>query len=524
MQDTPPKQAPTEVFSRSSSGLVRAVGTRDLIFYGVMAITVAYVIFIIAAWPNYPGASMELATLLTLVGAVAVAVVYALFASIYPRSGGEYVFLTRTLHPSIGFTLSFVQSVWYAFYFGVNGAFMCIFGLAPLFGVLGVMTGSHALTDIGTWFDGKAGIFIGGSVMVLTIGTLIYRGMAGYFRVQRWGGIVALTSCVLCILILILGDAGVLSFPHHFNALAGPGAYAGVAKKATVSAFSLNSTLNFMIWPAFAIIFSVNMVSFSGEIKNVRRGPMIGMIGSMMVSGLLFIGLMYFGRGALGDRFLLAASSDTAFPLSVSPFLQSMAGILSNSWPIALILSFWIIFMIPYAQGSNILYSSRALLAWSIDGLAPAKFGEVSENRHSPVWAIVIVMTLAEIFLAIFAFTTWVTILSGLLGFALTFFVMSLVAIVFPYWRRDTFEASPAAIRIAGIPLMSVAGLVSLIFVSFLIYRTFVDDAYGANASISLWGNLVAVVLGFAWYFGLRAYRKRQGVPVAERFREIPVE
>jgi amino acid transporter len=513
-----------EVFARHSSGLVRSVATRDLIYYGVMAITVAYVIFILAAWPAYPGASMELATVLVMVGSIAVAVVYGLLASIYPRSGGEYVFLTRSLHPSIGFTLSFVQAIWYTFYFGVNGAFFCIYGLSPLFGTVGLQTGSHTLTSIGTWFSSEAGIFIGGSAMVLLIGTMVYRGMGGYFRFQRWGTALGLASCLATIVILILGTTGTLSFSHHFNALAGPNAYHSVTKGVAIPGFSLPATLNFMIWPAFAIIFSVNMVSFSGEIKNVRRGPLYGMIGAMLLSGVLFLGLMYFGRGALGDRFILAASGDKSFPLPVAPFLQSMAGVLGGSWPLTILLSFWVIFIIPYALGSNVIYSSRAMLAWSLDGLAPAKLGEVSQKRHSPAWSILILMVLAEVFLAMYAFTTWVTILSGLLGFAITFFVVCSLGIVFPYWKKDAFEGSPAAIRIAGIPLMTLGGVIGVVFVGFLIYRTIVDNVYGANTGVSVWSTLGAIVFGFVWYFGVTRYRRSHGTVIAQPFKELPVE
>jgi amino acid transporter len=87
------------VFTRASSGLVRQVGTLDAVYYGVMAITIAYMVFIVAAIPIYVGASIEWSTVITMVGAIALGLVYALFAAVYPRSGGEYVFLSRTVHP-----------------------------------------------------------------------------------------------------------------------------------------------------------------------------------------------------------------------------------------------------------------------------------------------------------------------------------------------------------------------------------------------------------------------------------------
>ncbi|HEV7418697.1 MAG TPA: hypothetical protein VGO30_02500, partial [Mycobacterium sp.] len=49
------------VFTRASSGLVRQVRTDDVMFYGWQQIALGYIIFIVAAWQFYQGASMELA-------------------------------------------------------------------------------------------------------------------------------------------------------------------------------------------------------------------------------------------------------------------------------------------------------------------------------------------------------------------------------------------------------------------------------------------------------------------------------
>ena len=111
------------VFTRASSGLVRQVRTTDVFFFGFTTIALSYIVFTILSWSAYPGASMELATIIAIVGALGIGGTYALFASMYPRSGGEYVFLSRTLHPLVGFALSFSFAFWQMFYLGLNGAF-----------------------------------------------------------------------------------------------------------------------------------------------------------------------------------------------------------------------------------------------------------------------------------------------------------------------------------------------------------------------------------------------------------------
>jgi amino acid transporter len=523
MDSTQPKVVGVPgVFTRASSGLVRQVSTTDTIYYGAMAITIAYVVFIITAWPSYPGSSMELATLLVTVGSCLLGVVYALFASIYPRSGGEYVFLSRVVHPSVGFVISFIQAFWYAFYFGLNGAFFAIYGLAPLFTVLGLQWHSSGLTSAGTWFTSHNGTFITGTVMVFFIGYMVYRGMRGFFRMQRWAGLFALGSVLLTVVVMILGSSGVLHFAPHFNAIAGSGAYAAVVRAGSAPGFSAVATFNFMVWPAFSILFSVNMVSFSGEVKNFRRGPLIGIVGSMIVTGVLMIALMYFGRGAFGDRFLEAAPTSTKVP--VPPYLNVFASILANNGVLTILMSLWVIFVIPFALGSNVIYSSRAMLAWGLDGVAPGPFANVSGRRHTPVFAIVTLVVLAEIALAIFTYTTWVVILSGFLGFAIAFLVVCVTGIVFPFTHRDALERSPANIKVGGVPLMAICGVIAVPFIAFIAYRTASDKALGANAHISLIVNAILIAVGFAWFYALRWYRSTRGVDVDRRFKEIPIE
>jgi len=519
------------VFTRASSGLVRQVGTLDTAFYGMMQIGIPYVIFIIASWVAYPGSSMELATAITIVGSVCLGITYALYSAVYPRSGGEYVFLSRTIHPAYGFVVSFLQVFWQAFYFGVTGAFWAIYGWAPLFTTLGLLTKSQALTNVGTFFGSNWGIFLSGLVMVLVIGTLLFRGAKVYFTFQRWCVWIALASVALLIIVLALTASGVFDFKSNFNSLAGAGAYQKVIATAQSGgtdlhpAFSFGSTMNFLIWPAFSILFAINSVSFSGEIKNVRRGQLIGITGAMVWAGLILMALMFFIRIAVSDQFLLAASSvGSQFPLPVSPWINILASIATNNPVLTVLMNLYVLLLIPYAGGAGALYSSRALMAWGLDGVAPERVSRVSDRFHSPSVAIIVAVVIALIALTIYAFTTLLVTLSGLIGFAVAFCLTSLAAIVFPRLKRDAYEGSPAAMRIFGIPLIVGAAVVASVTLIWVIYRAFVDSAFGANTPFSIWLNAGVIVAAIVWYVIARAYRASQGVDVAARYKEIPVE
>lgn len=518
------------LFTRRSSGLVREVGAFDTLLYGINAVAIGYIVFIVSVWGLYPGASMWLATLITIGAACAVGITYALLSAAYPRSGGEYVFVSRILNPLVGFVVGFSQTFWQAFYVGINGAFVAKFAFAPTCAILGLQTGATWLTDLGEFFgEEKWGIFLGGTLCVVVFGAILLRGSKLFFKVQRWGLMIALASLALTIVVLILGAAGALDFKQHFDSLAGAGGYDGVVGAAAkegidvAPSFDLGQTMNYTIWPAFSILFTVLAVSFGGEIRNVKRSQLIGIPGSMVIGGLLMVALMVFAQGAIGSEFLRAAGVTLEWPLAAPPFLNVLGAITANSVVMTILMSLWMLIFLPYALGVGIIYSSRSLLAWSIDGMAPKALSSVSRN-HVPRNAVLAVLLVAEVCLALYAFTDLLAILSGLLAFGIVFVFVTLAGLLFPFLKREAFEASAAAIRVMGVPLISITSAIGLAFVGFVTYRAAVDDVFGANTGTSIRITIIVIAVSVVWFLVVAALQRRRGTDLGRRYGEIPVE
>src|SRR5207237_4461697 len=106
----PADAAPTVQGVRQKSGLVRAASTYDAFVFALAAISVG----ILLSWGQFfgngfsPGANLLLALLIATLAALAVAWGYQHWGQVFPRSGGDYVFLSRGLHPGIGFGLNVV--------------------------------------------------------------------------------------------------------------------------------------------------------------------------------------------------------------------------------------------------------------------------------------------------------------------------------------------------------------------------------------------------------------------------------
>jgi amino acid transporter len=497
-------------------------------FYGWQQIALGYIIFIVSAWMFYPGASMELATLIATVAGLFIAGCYALLSMVYPRSGGDYVFMSRILHPVAGIALSMSLVFWQLFYTGVNGAFLAKFGIAPMLSSLGVQEHSAGLISAGNFFAGKWGLFLGGLLVIGVFSLVQYRGAGLYFKVQRWASYVTVVSLLVTFVTLALAATGVLDFHHNFDAAAGAGAYDNVIKAAgdTSHPFSLTQTAFYAAWPAFSLWFAVLSVSFGGEVKDGQRSQLRGMTLAIVTMGGAMMLLMFLYRMAFGSSFMLASTEvpPDQFPLNAAPYVNLYTGIAGGNPILTVVNSLWVLSLLFFVGASSLIVSTRSMLAWSLDGMAPKWFSSVSAKFHSPTWALALSAAIALIWNCLYSFTDSILVLGGFLGQCIPFMGVCLAAIVFPFRRPRDFESSSIAYRWGKVPVISVIGVVAFVCVAFVFYRLLVDANYGANNHLSEVMTVAVTVFAIIWYAAFRIYRSRQGADLKGQFSEIPVE
>ena len=131
---------------------------------------------------------------------------------------------------------------------------------------------------------------------------------------------------------------------------------------------------------------------------------------------------------------------------------------------------------------------------------------------------------IGEIFLILYSFTDWFKTLVGILAITFTFFAIGISAVVFPYSKRELFDSSPMNHRVFGVPLMSIFGLMTTIFMGYVIYLFFGDDIAAGNSLSSLIAVFGPMTIAFIAYFVVQAVRERQGVDVSLAYKEIPSE
>jgi hypothetical protein len=102
--------------------------------------------------------------------------------------------------------------------------------------------------------------------------------------------------------------------------------------------------------------------------------------------------------------------------------------------------------------------------------------------------------------------------------------------VILPWRRKDLYDASPiAGWKIAGIPLISVVGVITGLFLLFMLYEWSFNatNLYGTSLSAtrnSVFYFLATYVVAIAIYVAARIIRRNQGIDLSRIHHEIPVE
>ena len=87
------------------------------------------------------------------------------------------------------------------------------------------------------------------------------------------------------------------------------------------------------------------------------------------------------------------------------------------------------------------------------------------------------------------------------------------------------WRASPASrMKVAGVPIVPVAGVVTIGLIGFSLYEWLSNDLYAVNKPSSLIYMACMYLLAIIIYVVARIVRNRQGVDLSLINKEIPVE
>jgi basic amino acid/polyamine antiporter, APA family len=539
----------THVFVRQSSGLVRSASALDAVIFNAVfsapvGATLAFGIFY--ALGAFPGADIVLALLIAFVVNIPVCILMSMMASSMPRTGGDYVWISRILHPSVAIFSNFSASVSALIGAAFWARSFAVLALGPSLAVLGAVTNNSGLTNAGnvvsgTNTAGQLWTFGLGLVLIVILAVAMSLGTKTSFRVQNICWIIASVGTFLAFAALLIGSRA--DFIAHFNSFAAPftksnNSYQAIQDAAAKAGFAFSGSHPFSSTiPVVAIIMTFMMwnwwsVYIAGELKaaaNLRRQLTI-MLGALAWDSIFMIVGVLLLYQAAGEKFIAsinALAGTAGYTLPVGPFYNLMASLSANSGLFATLIAVSFLFWNLPAMFPNTFMPVRTIFAWSFDRILPSKLSEVNERTHSPIPAII---TASVIVAGILAWsvlsTSFFTLLSmGVLAGVITVFMVSIAAIAFPFRRPDLFQSSPANVRIAGIPVLPVVAVLSMAVMVGLTYIVLHYPQLGISApwqGFAFMGALI--VIGLIIYVVSRIVRTQQGVNLDLIYRELPPE
>jgi amino acid transporter len=555
MATTTTEARPT-LFLRNATGLVKAWSTFDAFLYSFWSVNLVtlglYGMSFVYAIPN---GQLLGAVLLTGVLVTFLVITYAMLVSVMPRAGGDYAWQSRILGGGLGFVLS-ITGWWFTLWLWtpIYANILVVQFFAPLAYTLG-------LTGVATFFSSQAGVFVSCLIVLAFVSVVITMGMEAYARVQKfcfWLGMAGLV--VMIGLLLFSSHAG---FVSAFNREAGSmfsasgdaytktlqAAAKGGTSGVTFGGAGLGATFLLLPFLAFYLLWPNWGATLYGEVRGAKeyRKVFNAMFYGLWITVALVAVIILLIVKTIGWDFYYAANAaywnsifvpgSPAPPVSIWPYPVMFAGWLVNSHAFqAILIAVMGLWFFGWA-GTLFLSSTRVIFAAAFDRVLPEWAANISAKRRVPYGSLLLMIVPAILVSLAWSFApsiqSWFLWATGVI--AITFLGTSIAAAILPWRRPDIFQQSPIArYKLAGIPVITITGVISAVFLLFMLAEWSFNAIYGtqlvnlapvhvSNPSTVIYfagTYLLAIVI----YVAARLIRKNQGIDLSRIHHEIPVE
>ena len=285
--------ATPRVFLREATGLVKEIGLQHILAFNFINISFGVgVIYILTALPLFPGGDPVLATIITALIFIPLGVIYAMMLVAMPRAGGDYVFVSRTLHPALGFLLAFTFIVWVLFYTGAFVNWIFTLALGPSLSIIGSLEGNASLVSLSSTVTSSTFVIVAGTIVLFflgLIGTFFKRTLLRLVTYSVYAGVISVV-----IMAIVLAATSPATFISRFNSYAAPITGSSDYYHAIISnsgyhfsGYALGATIGLIPIAAFIFMYVSAQQIVGGEIKNVRKNSYRSMALTFIIGGIV---------------------------------------------------------------------------------------------------------------------------------------------------------------------------------------------------------------------------------------------
>ncbi len=527
-----------KTFLRNATGLVRDFSTIDALLFAIGAIIGPFwVVGFSSEWYLFPGVNIPVSLIIVSFLGLANGVYYILITSIFARSaGGSYGALSRAVHPLLGMIMSLIFSAGLLLNIGFISDITFSVGIASPLSSYATVTNNSGLASLASTLSMPSVVFVLGTIFIVVIALIAASGTRTIIFANKVAFIVGTIGMLA--LVGILATTTAAHFENVVNGFAGSDVYDNITQTAPTVGMKIPSswvgpTVLSLPVSFFIILGYAFNTYYAGEIRRVTRSMTIAVVGSIIFAGGFFSVLAYLMERSFGSSFIVAANyifveAPTKYPLAIAPYVNALAALVDTNPVVNLLIMAnfvaWGYFLII----NFIFIPSRNFLAYSMDGVFPARLGSVSDRFHSPIVSIIVCSLVGIGALGVLVYLPTVggavnvtyliiggTALDGLAG---VFLILR---------KKSIFESGPEIARkkVAGIPVIAILGAYSVIFILSLIalavFNPIIIGPLGAVTDVTV---TLAIIVAVVAYFGMKGYNKGRGLDVSLAFKEIPPE
>ena len=543
-----------KLFVREASGLVREVSTLRAMFFNIASLSGNVVLLAIIFLPLYGGAAIvgfspiAVAHITAGILLIIMAFIFVVLVSVMPRSGGDYVFTSRVMHPFLGWLESWTL-VWTNMAIIAFELVMINLSSQAFLAGMGAAYAGSAWAGASAWLSVQTNQLVFGTFVCLLI------ALMSLARPRTFHTILS-SLCVIAILAALSMAVGALSvdpsvFSANFQKFTNT-SVDNIMSAASSGGLSL-APIALTVFPSMLAFGLFDLIGFqysgyiAGELKgNLKRNALISMIGSVAVY-LVVIWIILvttvttrFGYDFVNSWGYLWWFSPSEAPLGGVAPTSALYGLIGRPdlWPLWLFITFGGCVLMFSLCPAYLVMTSRLVYAWSMDRLVPEWFSKVDTRTHSPLRVYLLTLFGGWVFYVFSVYglsalnLAWYSILLS----AMTWIFPGFNALLLPFRRKDLHESSPWKGKIASIPVVSIIGLIWLIIILPIYAASAFQPILSTilqTPSQQLWNyatssglNLVAVVIliGIVLYFVSKWYNRQRGVDVGLIFKTIPPE
>jgi len=530
-----------KLFARKASGLVREFGFFDTYIFNTAGYALGLVLASTAllAGALYPGANVTTILILGVCLAAFNGLTYGLLSGAMPRSGGDYVYNGRVLHPAIGFMTNFGFTCAQILAVGIYAQWTVNYAMSVSFQVIGYGIKSQGLLDLGAYIAQPVPSLVVGILVIALIVLVHLAGMKFLRKFLNTAIIIAFVGTLVTFFVFIANtrESFIAAFNQFMSTTTGlADAYQSIIQLAVEKGFTqppitFGAALMALPLGYWMFLGFTNSAYLGGEIKEPQKTQSYAMIGALLSGFILYIIIFLAYYNIVGLDFNNSLAYLIYFdqsPLPTDGVMNFFAGLLTNSVFLIIVMgiSFFLWFFL--LEFTIVTVCVRNIFSWSIDRLAPEWLTKVNSKTRAPSNATIFVGIMGIILLAGSIFTTFLSEISNFIAtWAIAFWITSFSAILLPFRRKELFEASPPSVqrKVFGIPLVTIAGIFNLVLFTLVLYAAFTLPLYSGPLGPAALAFIFGVyVVGIIIYLIVAGIRKKQGVDLNLLYGEIPPE